>query len=133
MTTYNSKNRAKYLLQFHLIFSTKYRKNILQGDFATDLKTKMIEISNSARFSIDYIEVDKDHIHMLICYEPNISVSQIVRRLKSESTHWAWSNYSEYLKRHYWTSKHLWTPAYFACTIGNVSREVLAEYIKNQG
>jgi putative transposase len=133
MPNYNSKNRSKYLLQFHLILSTKYRRNILTSNFGNELKERMIVISNGARFTIDYVEVDKDHIHMLICHEPNISVSQVVRKLKSESTYWAWQNYSEYLKTVYWKSKHLWTPAYFACSIGNVSRETLAEYIKNQG
>lgn len=70
---------------------------------------------------------------MLILHEPNISVSQIVRKLKSESTHWAWEQYGDFLKSQYWKSKQLWTPAYFCCSIGSVSREILAEYIKNQG
>lgn len=130
---YNSKNRTKYLLQFHLIFSTKYRKNILQGEFSENLKLKMLDIAVGSRFDIEYIEVDKDHIHMLISHEPNISVSQIVRKLKSESTHWAWENHSDHLKKSYWNSKKLWTSAYFCCTIGSVSKEKLAEYIENQG
>lgn len=133
MTDYKSKNRSKYLLQFHLIFSTKYRKNILSNNFGSALKEEMRLISSSSRFDIEYIEVDKDHIHMLVSHEPNISVSQIVRKLKSESTQWAWKNYESFLKQQYWKSKQLWTPAYFCCSIGNVSKEKLADYIKNQG
>ena len=133
MSDYNSKNRAKYLLQFHLIFSTKYRKNILSGKLGEVIKSKMIDISNGSRFEIEYIEVDKDHIHMLISHEPNISVSQVVRKLKAESTHWVWETHKDLLIKQYWKSKKLWTPAYFACSIGNVSKNQLAEYIKNQG
>jgi putative transposase len=130
---YNSRNRAKYLLQIHLIFSTKYRKKILTGQLAIDLKEKMIEISKSSRFEISHIESDIDHVHMLISYEPQISVSQIVRKLKSESTYWIWQNYESDLKQVYWKSKNLWTPAYFCCSIGNANSEKIAEYIKNQG
>ena len=133
MVDYNSKNRTKYLLQFHLIFSTKYRRSILGGDFGKSLKVKMQDISTKSRFAIEQIEVDKDHIHMLISHEPNISVSQIVRKLKSESTYWAWDVYGDLLKQQYWKSKQLWTPAYFCCSIGNISKEKLIEYIKNQG
>lgn len=133
MADYNSKNRTKYLLQFHLIFSTKYRRNILGGDFGDALKDKMADISINSRFDIEQIEVDKDHIHMLVSHEPNISVSQIVRKLKSESTYWAWDIYGDLLKQQYWKSKQLWTPAYFCCSIGNVSKEKLTEYIRNQG
>lgn len=133
MADYNSKNRVKYLLQFHLIFSTKYRRNILSGVFGDEIKQQMKDISNGSRFDIEYIEVDKDHIHMLVSHEPNISVSQIVRKLKSESTNWAWEYHSDMLKKQYWKSKHIWTPAYFCCSIGNVSKEKLVEYIKNQG
>ena len=133
MTDYTSKNRTKYLLQFHLIFSTKYRRNILSGSFGEELKSKMKEIANGSRFGIEYIEVDKDHIHMLVSHEPNISVSQIVRKLKSESTYWAWEKHESFLRKQYWKSRHIWTPAHFCCSIGNVSREKLAEYIENQG
>lgn len=131
---YNSQNRAKYLLQVHLIFSTKYRKQILTGTFGTDLKAKIANIaSRGTLFSIEYLETDKDHVHILVSHAPNISISQIVRKLKSETAYWAWQHYRSYLKEQYWKSKQLWTPAYFACSIGNVSKERLAEYIQNQG
>lgn len=50
----------------HLIFSTKYRRNILCGDA---LKDKIKDISLNSCFNIEQIEVDKDHIHVLISHE----------------------------------------------------------------
>lgn len=93
----------------------------------------MIDISKTSRFEIKTIEADKDHIHMLISHEPNISVSQIVRRLKSESTFYIWQKYSDYLSMKYWNSKHFWTPAYFVCSVGDASEDTIREYIDNQG
>jgi REP element-mobilizing transposase RayT len=43
--------------------------------------------STRSNFEIDTIEVDADHIHLLVSYEPHISISQIVRVLKGETTH----------------------------------------------
>lgn len=133
MTNYTSKNRAKYLLQIHLIFSTKYRKQILTGDIGEDIKQKMLDISNSSRFKITAIEVDKDHIHLLISHAPNISVSQIVRKLKSESTIYIWQKYKNYLQTKYWKSKQFWTSAYFVCSIGDANEATIKNYIANQG
>jgi REP element-mobilizing transposase RayT len=50
------------------------------------MKSEMIRISNSSNFKIEAIEVDNDHIHLLIDSVPNISATQIVRKLKQEST-----------------------------------------------
>ena len=133
MTNYTSKNRAKYLLQIHLIFSTKYRKQILTGDIGEDIKQKMQDISKSSRFQITAVEVDKDYIHLLISHEPNISVSQIVRKLKSESTIYICQKYKNYLQTKYWKSKQFWTPAYFVCSIGNANETTIKNYIANQG
>jgi putative transposase len=70
---------------YHLIFVCKYRKHLLinLGDI---IKQKFYNISNNSDFEIIKIEVDKDHIHLLVSSEPKISILQIVRKLKQLST-----------------------------------------------
>ena len=87
-----SKNRVKHLLMVHLIFVVKYRKP-LASVYEQDIKKKIQDISQTSRFEIDTMEIDKDHIHLLIRYEPNISISQIVRKLKSETTYDLWQKH----------------------------------------
>ena len=48
------------------------------------------------------METDKNHIHLLIDYEPNISITQIVRKLKQESTYTLWKTHYAILKKHFW-------------------------------
>ena len=50
------------------------------------MKSDMIRISKTSKFKIQEIEVDKDHIHLLIDAIPQINEAQIVRKLKQEST-----------------------------------------------
>jgi putative transposase len=84
MQQIKSKSRNKFLLLCHLIFVVKYRKKLLIT-YGDEIKLKMIDISKTSKFEIDTIEVERDHIHIMVSYEPNISITQIVRRLKSET------------------------------------------------
>ncbi len=83
---YQSKNHSKYSLKVHLVFVVKYRKKLINKDIDFFLKTKIKQIEERSDFRVELMETDKDHIHLLIDYDPKISVLQIVRRLKQETT-----------------------------------------------
>ena len=84
---YKSKNHSKYSLKVHPVFVIKYRKKLINKDIDFFLKTKIQQIADRSDFDIELMETDKDHIHLLIDYEPKVSVLQIVRRLKQETTY----------------------------------------------
>lgn len=121
MSKWKTKNRHKYLLQYHLILVCKYRKNLSK----TILKRYNVLIKN--------MEIDKDHIHYMIELNPDISVSKVVRLLKSYTTFHIWKKHYNFLNKHFWKEKTFWTDGYFVCTVGNVSEKMLKEYIENQG
>ena len=56
------------MIKLHMIFVVKYRKLLLVGDLGEDIKQIMFDISKKedSKFSIDTMEVDKDHLHMLL-------------------------------------------------------------------
>ena len=84
---WNSKNRRKYLLQYHLIFVCKYRKNLFSHkDIDEYIKTLSNEIANKHNVKIKYMETDKDHIHYMIETDTNINISNFIRLLKSYTT-----------------------------------------------
>lgn len=84
---YQRKNHYKGCLKVHLIFVTKYRKKIINNEIRSSIKNIFINISKKKNnFKIEETETDLDHIHLLVEYEPKISVLQIVRKLKQEST-----------------------------------------------
>lgn len=78
------------------------------------------------------MEVDKDHIHLMVESEPKISPLQIVRCLKQESIYYIWRVYPE-LQCHFWKEKTFWSDGYFCCSIGNASIDTIREYIESQG
>ena len=129
---YVSENHSKYLIMCHLIFVCKYRKSLLLkfGDF---IKKEFHRIESISDFKIVEMEVDINHIHILVKYKPKISILQIVRKLKQIAPANIWKSYSEELKVHFWKENTFWSDGYFACSIGNVSKETIEKYIRNQG
>lgn len=129
---YKSLNNKKYRLQYHIIFSTKYRRKLLEP-LKEDLfeSFKKVELPN---FRILLMETDQDRVHFLIEASPTVSIDKIVKVLKQRSTYDMWKNHENYMKSYYWGNKHhLWTRGYFAASIGEASEEVILNYIENQG
>ena len=131
MTPYQPTNRTKYLIVYHLIFVVKYRKPLL-NQYGQEMKNIFRRIAMSSDFTIKELEVEDEHIHVLVTSLPRISPAQIVRRLKAESTKHIWQNHPE-LKQDFWKERTFWSNGYFCTSIGNASIETIRQYIENQG
>ncbi len=132
MKNYKSKNHSKYSIKYHLIFVCKYRKKLLIK-YGEEIKQIMKDISYKYDFDILEIEVDKDHIHIMIESVPKLSPLMIVRVLKQQSTQVIYGRYQNELKKQFWKENTFWTDGYFCSSIGEVSSETLKRYIENQG
>ena len=84
---------------------------------------------------------DQNHAPSLTCVrleymietEPTMSISKIVNLMKSYTTYHIWKRYPQYLRKQFWKEHTFWTDGYFACSVGNVSEEMLKRYIEKQG
>ncbi|WP_040447421.1 IS200/IS605 family transposase [Ktedonobacter racemifer] len=127
-----TKNHAKSLILYHLIFVCKCGKKRLMrsGD-----ETKRIfeVIATQSDVSFETMEVDKDHIHCLVKSEPRIAPLAIVRRLKQESTLQLWQMHEDELRRHFWKERTFWSDGYFCRTVGDASQGTRRQYIEDQG
>ena len=130
---YIQANHRKYLLLYHLILVVKYRKQLLNKEITKSLKSSLVEIANASEFIIEEMEVDQDHLHLMINTSPVYSVSQIVRKLKQSTTKILWSKHKIYLQSHFWKERTFWSDGYFVCTVGNASIETIRHYIQDQG
>jgi putative transposase len=132
-SNYITTNRSKHYLKCHLIFVCKYRKKVLIDPLNDDVKRIFKSIANNSDFEIEVFESDIDHIHFLIRYIPRLSIAQIVRRLKQESTRQIWLLHPVSLRKEYWYKNRLWSDGYFVCSIGEASPDTIREYILSQG
>ena len=130
---YNRHNRWKYCLKVHIILVTKYRKQLLIGSIADDVKQKIFDIADTRGYEMIAIETDKDHIHFLLSYDTTDRVCDIVKIVKQETTYHLWQKYSSVLSRQYWKEKISWSDGYSACSIGEISSATIQKYIESQG
>ena len=129
---YNRHNRWKYCLKVHIILVTKYRKQLLIGSIADDVKQKIFDIADTRGYEMIAIETDKDHIHFLLSYDTSDRVCDIVKIVKQETTYHLWQKYSSILSKQYWREKTFWSDSYFDCSVGGVSSATIKKYIESQ-
>lgn len=111
----------------------KYRKKLLNR-CGYDIKYIFNEISEKQNVNILEMEIDKDHIHLLVQYNPTQSMLEIIRSIKQISTYRIWrSEHRDFLKRHFWKERTFWSDGYFVGSIGQVSEETIRKYIQEQG
>jgi putative transposase len=91
------------------------------------IKESFQEVAKKMDFQIIEFNGEGNHVHALIEYPPKLSISQIVNALKGVSSR----RYGQegYKKPH---KEALWSPSYFAISVGGAPLETLKEYIKNQ-
>lgn len=130
---YNRHSRRKYSLKAPIVLVTKYRRQLLKGTIADDVKQKIFDICNSNSWNIIAMETDKDHVHFLVSYDATDRVCDIVKVVKQQTIYHLWQKYSDFLSRQYWKKKIFWSDGYFACSIGEVSSATIQKYIENQG
>lgn len=115
-------------LKIHLVCVTKYRRPILTAESLAVLEVSFREVATLMGFEIEEFNGEPDHVHVLIEDPPKLSISQMVNALKGLSS------------RRYGQAGHpkpygrdaLWSPSYFASSVGRAPLEVLKRYIQNQ-
>jgi len=132
MSEYSTLGHGKFKIKYHIIFSTKYRRRCLELIHDSLLAAFKRAESLQKGWSIDVIETDKDHVHLLVSSTPAISPEEIIHKLKQVSTYDLWKSHYEYLRKFYWKQHHLWTRGYFCASVGMVSEETIRRYIENQ-
>ena len=130
----NLKTDTNTYYNITLFLSVNSRKKLLVSrQRSDDIEQFSYEICQRHSVIIRYMETDKDHIHYMIETEPTMSISKIVNLMKSYTTYHIWKRYPQYLRKQFWKEHTFWTDGYFACSVGNVSEEMLKRYIENQG
>lgn len=114
-------------LKIHLVCVTKYRKPVFTGESLSLVEQSFREVALKMDFNILEFNGEGNHVHALIEYPPKLSISQIVNSLKGVSSR----KYGQagYKKPH---PESLWSPSYFAVSVGGAPLTVLIQYIKEQ-
>ena len=131
MKNYRTGSHTVYDLKYHIVWITKYRKQILRGDIAERVRDLVREICLANDVEIVKGHVSKDHVHIFVSVPPYISVSKLVQRIKGKTSRKLLMEYTR-LSNEFW-GRHLWARGFFAVSSGNITDEVIIKYIEEQG
>ncbi|MFA5758889.1 MAG: IS200/IS605 family transposase, partial [Clostridia bacterium] len=127
MDNYKKTDKHVYLLQYHIIWCPKYRKNLLVNEIKEKLTEIINSISNQNNCTIKSLEVMPNHVHLLISLDYKISVQKFMKLIKGRSSNELRSKFPELLKM-----STLWTRSFFVSSIGNISENTVKNYIESQ-
>ena len=130
MENYRTGPHSRYDIKYHIVWVTKYRKRVLTGAIGYRLRELIIEICKRNEVEILQGHVSSDHVHMFLSSPPNLSVSKLVQYLKGKTSRKLMMEFRP-IQKQFW-GRHLWARGYFAATSGNVTDEVVQEYIRLQ-
>lgn len=128
-------NHYKGDLNYHIIFSTKFRRKCL-SQIEQELYDAFRYCESKSHFSIKIMRQDKDHIHLLVNIKPIYSLEQTINRMKQMTTNYLYRNEKtrKWLRNFYYGKRLvIWTNGYFASTVSQVSEDIVWTYIENQG
>jgi len=130
MKLYRSGPHTVYDLKYHLVWTTKYRKPILEGSIGKRMRDLIREICDTNNVQIIRGHISKDHVHMFISMPPQISVSKITQYIKGKTSRKILQEFP-HLNKKFW-GQHLWSRGYFSTTSGTITDETVMDYIKSQ-
>ena len=128
--SYRKTSHSVYDLKYHIVWITKYRKPVLRGEVAIRLRELVRQTCATLDVYIVSGHVSQDHVHLLVSVPPDLSVSDFVQRVKGRSSRRMMDEFNE-LQRQFW-GRHLWARGYFAASTGNVTDEIIKQYIESQ-
>ncbi|MFL6229835.1 MAG: IS200/IS605 family transposase [Pyrinomonadaceae bacterium] len=116
-------------LTAHIVWVTKYRYPVLKGDIQKRCRELIIQICDAEDARILKGVVSKDHVHRHIEYPPSKSLSDLVKRLKGRTSRILQQEHPA-LQKQYW-GRHFWAIGYGAWSTGNITEEMVQEYLEH--
>jgi putative transposase len=120
-----------FLMHVHLVFVTKYRRNVFTKEILDDLRPIFATVC--ADFDAELVEFDgeDDHVHLLVNYPPKVAISNLVNNLKGVSSRLIRKKGYPGIRAKLWGGA-LWSPSYLAVSCGGASIAMIRQYIEQQ-
>ena len=123
-----------YLLTYHIVFVTKYRKPVINEEISEFLKDHIAYLCGRFGAELLTAETDRDHIHLLVSMTPTTAPSDLIRVLKTQTSREIHQDerMDGHVKKYIYGNAPLWQPSYFIATTGTTVMEKVREYIDSQ-
>lgn len=130
MSRFNRLSHAIWYCHYHIIWVPKYRFRVLKGEIKTEVEESIRIFSEQLGCKIEELNIQEDHVHLLVMVPPKISLSKYIGMLKGKSAIRIFTRFPRLRQRPYW-GNHFWARGYCLDTIG-LDLEKIRQYVKYQ-
>ena len=130
--TFSQKGGLSLTLKLRNVLTTKYRRKVFTGEMISRLHEVFETLLEQQECKLVSFDGEKDHVHLLFQYHPDIHLSKLVNSLKSVSSRKVRAQFGEHLAKTYYKKPVLWNSSYFIASCGGVTISTLKKYIDQQ-
>lgn len=126
----DTNNHSVFMLHYHLIMCTKYRREVIDDDISNRLKEIFLRIADSYNIVLEEWNHDIDHVHILFRGAPNTELSKFINAYKSSSSRII-KKENPAIKKSLW-KEMFWSHSFCLISTGDVSVDIIKQYIQTQ-
>ena len=130
MSRFNKLSHAVWYCCYHIVWTPKYRYRVLKGEIKTEVEHCLKMFSSQKGCEIIELNVQEDHVHLLLLVPPKVSISDLLGVLKGRTAIRVFNKFKHLKQRPYW-GNHFWSKGYCVDTVG-LNEEMIKKYVKYQ-
>ena len=120
-----------YSLHYHLILTTQYRRGVLTEERTQFIRGVIEGFADKYGVTLTNLDGEDDHLHILFRTEPTTDLVKFINTVKGATARRIRNEYEDDLKTDLWGDS-FWNDSYCLISTGQVSLDVLKEYVENQ-
>jgi len=124
---YRYGSHTVFNIEYHFVWVTKYRYQVLNDDVAIRVRELVRQTCEAFEIQIIKGVVSKDHVHIFVSAPPTMAPSEIMRRIKGRSSSKLFEDFP-HLRKRFW-GRHFWARGYFCASSGQVTDEMIKNYL----
>ena len=130
MSRFRKLSQTIWHCQYHIVWVPKYRHRILSGEVAREVENLIRAYSHQQKCEIVELNVQIDHVHLLVMIPPKLSISNYMGALKGKTAIRILNRFKKLRQKPYW-GNHFWAKGYCVDTVG-LDSEQIRKYVQYQ-
>lgn len=130
MSRFRKLSHTIWHCQYHIVWVPKYRFRLLVGGIKEAAESGIQAICGYAGCEVVELNIQKDHVHLIVMIPPKVSISYLMGRLKGQTSQKIFNQHRELRKKPYW-GNHFWSKGYCVDTIG-LDADMIRKYVRYQ-
>ncbi len=130
MSRFNKLSQTLWHCQYHIVWCPKYRYRVFEGKIKEEAEECIKSFSDFLKCEILELNVQVDHVHLLVMIPPKVSVSNYVGTVKGRTAIRILNKFRNLKQKPFW-GNHLWARGYCVDTVG-LDVEMIRKYVKHQ-